>query len=103
MEIRIGLCAILALYITTINADDDVYDCEWTEWGPCSTTCGNGTMVRYHEQEALNGGEKCTGPNVTHCYLKECKRKLLNISICQYPKFQLLQFHIWSKNFYHNF
>ena len=77
MEISIAFWAILAFSITTINADTDIYDCEWTEWGPCEgkdgKDCGPGVMVRYHEQEALNGGENCIGTNVKECNLKECK------------------------------
>ena len=77
MEIPIGFLAILAVSIITIHADEDVYDCEWTEWGPCEgkdgKDCGPGVMVRYHEQEALHGGEDCIGPNEKECNLKECK------------------------------
>ena len=79
MEVRDNVFwAILALSITTINAQDctegacididpDVSNCEWTNWGPCSTTCGPGERVRQHQQEASNGGEPCIGNNTMGC------------------------------------
>lgn len=36
---------------------------DWAEWGPCSKTCGNGTVSRARElaSPAYNGGEMCVG------------------------------------------
>mmetsp|Transcript_9343 Transcript_9343/g.17035 ORF Transcript_9343/g.17035 Transcript_9343/m.17035 type:complete len:469 (-) Transcript_9343:73-1479(-) len=36
---------------------------DWSDWGPCSTSCGNGSVSRARElaAPAYNGGKLCTG------------------------------------------
>ena len=44
---------------------------EWSAWGSCTLTCGDGTMRRTRAivQHPLNGGVSCTEPlgEVSHC------------------------------------
>lgn len=46
------------------NGSSEIVDCvvtEWTDWTPCSVTCGIGTTDKYRRivTEARNGGVAC--------------------------------------------
>ncbi|KAK7100724.1 hypothetical protein V1264_023622 [Littorina saxatilis] len=48
---------------------------DWTEWGPCSVTCGDGTQDRTRVCHGpFYGGANCTGENGQrqHCKPREC-------------------------------
>ncbi|XP_053322587.1 SCO-spondin-like [Spea bombifrons] len=54
-------------------------DCQWspwTEWSPCSVTCGSGvqTSQRHHTQQRLYDGEECAGESTRQrkCSLQDC-------------------------------
>jgi len=47
-------------------------DCQWSDWGPCSTTCGAGQQTRNIKIPAQNGGSECSGSNVQNCNLRSC-------------------------------
>ena len=61
---------------------------DWTEWGQCSETCGEGLAERSRTCDsplAQHGGRKCTGKDSDRqsCNLKPCARKFIDFScIC---------------------
>ena len=53
---------------------------EWTIWGPCNETCGNGSQTRYRScinPPPSNGGRDCVGPSneTRDCFIEPCPRK----------------------------
>ena len=44
-------------------------DCLWSNWGPCSVSCGYGIQARHWKQETQNGGENCIGNALRNCSL----------------------------------
>ena len=51
---------------------------EWTQYTPCSKSCGNGVQIRYRycaNPYAQNGGKPCNGDleDTKACKVKECK------------------------------
>ena len=66
--------------LTRLILCSTIVDCEWdefSEWSPCSKTCGGGTQVRTRViaiQES-NGGQQCEGTSreSRHCPVQtEC-------------------------------
>jgi len=47
-------------------------NCQWSNWGTCSTTCGPGQQTRTIQVQAQNGGTECSGQNTQACNLKSC-------------------------------
>ena len=47
-------------------------NCQWSNWGTCSTTCGPGQQTRTIQVQAQNGGTECSGQNTQACNLKAC-------------------------------
>ena len=50
---------------------------EWTQFTPCSTSCGSGVQIRYRycaNPYAQNGGKQCDGKveQTKACEVKEC-------------------------------
>ena len=47
-------------------------NCQWSNWGLCSETCGVGSQTRTIQVQAQNGGTECKGQNTQACNLKAC-------------------------------
>ena len=47
-------------------------NCQWSNWGLCSETCGLGSQTRTIQVQAQNGGTECKGQNTQGCNLKAC-------------------------------
>ena len=47
-------------------------DCQWSNWGPCDASCGDGTQQRSIVQPAELGGKPCEGNDTQSCSLKPC-------------------------------
>ena len=47
-------------------------NCKWSQWSPCSQTCGNGIESRQVEISAQFGGRSCLGDARRNCNLKQC-------------------------------
>ena len=50
---------------------------KWSNWTPCTTTCGNGTSYRDHSctnPAPEHGGRDCAGPThqTKECFLRHC-------------------------------
>merc|ERR1712136_295331 len=62
------------------NNTEDSLDCKWkkwSNWGPCSESCGNGFMVRVRNNTAgQSGKETCIGSN------KETKKCQIRYNNC---------------------
>lgn len=63
----------------TRKCSDNMIDClwgAWSEWKPCTRTCGNGTTEAFRDIDTFpqNGGSNCEGKGQREqaCYLKEC-------------------------------
>lgn len=62
------------------NSNDLPVDCVlsgWTEWSPCSVTCGIGRSEKYRnvQQEARNGGQPCPPKRIyksRKCFAPPC-------------------------------
>ena len=57
---------VAAILFTTKPSSDDIWE-PWSEWGPCSVTCGEGVMTRIrrcNDPPPADGGEYCKGPGV---------------------------------------
>ena len=66
------------------NSNDCPVDCQWDDygdWSVCSSTCGEGKMVRYRAVlfPASNGGIECLGDakEIKECNEGPCKGKTL--------------------------
>ena len=57
------------LFSLTFFKKNNSVHCIWSDWGPCSVSCGNGIQARHWQKEAQNGGEKCDGNSIRNCSL----------------------------------
>ena len=63
-------------------------NCKWSQWGTCSSDCGDGKQERIVEIEAQYGGEECLGEAQRICNEGPCGR---TISLTGTGYFQLYQ------------
>lgn len=67
------------------NCPVDGYWRKWSEWGPCSVSCGNGFSVRKRQCNPPKfGGNNCEGNTNTqskNCFIKECLTHNLNLYV----------------------
>merc|ERR1712008_72908 len=47
-------------------------NCQWSNWGICSETCGVGSQTRTIQVQAQNGGIECSGVPIQECNLQLC-------------------------------
>ena len=47
-------------------------NCQWSNWGICSETCGVGSRTRTIQVQAQNGGTECEGITIQECNLQLC-------------------------------
>eukprot|EP00942_MAST-04A_sp_MAST-4A-sp1_P006839 g6839.t1 len=59
-----------------------VVDCEVSEWGQCTKTCGNGTQTRTIITPASGGGKECTTVLQQYCNTAPCDCKLSDWGTC---------------------
>ena len=50
-------------------------NCQWSNWGTCSETCGPGFQTRTIQVQAQNGGTECSEITVQECNLQLCQSK----------------------------
>lgn len=73
---------------------------KWSEWSPCSVTCGNGTKNRHrycNNHAPDNGGLDCPGIATDHtvCAMDECRGKRLTIIHRMFFIFCLAYIHVF--------
>lgn len=73
---------------------------KWSEWSPCSVTCGNGTKNRHrycNNPAPDNGGLDCPGIATDHtvCAMDECRGKRLTIIHRMFFIFCLAYIHVF--------
>ena len=70
---------LLFLYIDGTPFETDTkptpINCQWSNWGTCSETCGPGFQTRTIQVQAQNGGTECSGITVQGCNLQLCQSK----------------------------
>ena len=54
-------------------------DCKWSNWSPCSKSCGTGEKTRTIQTPPENCGNQCSGPSRVECNTQSCTGTLLYI------------------------
>ena len=60
----------------------------WSQWTPCTSTCGNGTQSRRRICNGESEGEKCKGltTDVRNCFLSDCCQEMYGKFKCDSTK-----------------
>lgn len=73
----------------------------WQEWGPCSSTCGQGFQERIRlcdNPEPANGGRSCSGPSIDSrkCHVGLCPGRIHLLFVRVHIKFYFDFLHLIS-------
>ena len=77
-------------------------NCQWSNWGKCSTTCGPGQQTRTIQVQAQNGGTECSGVPIQECNLQLCQTSPFQSKttlefLCTYKNLKMSLYTLFEK------